>query len=680
MVEPLKIYLGDLTYNTISLSTEVFPLNIGYIASYCKKQFGNKVDITLFKYIEELEDAIENSPPDILGMSNYAWCHRLGLEMFRIALQKNPQLITVWGGPNFPQDIPSQEKFMKSFPEVDVYVPIDGETGFSNVVSFVLESNSKKEVKKKLNEKPIDGCITRDTNGNLQYSNPVIRINELDEVPSPYLTGILDKFFDGKLSPMIQTNRGCPFTCTFCTDGSEFVKKVNNFSLDRVKNELEYIAKHVPEKIHNMTISDLNFGMWPRDLEICDIIGKVQKEYGYPRLIQSTTGKNKKERIIESVKKLDGALRVMMSVQSMDKQVLGNIRRENISVDTMIDLAPAIKESNLSTTAEVILALPGETYESHIKTLRDLVSVNINYIRPYTLMLLNGSQLNTPVEREKWGFKTKFRILAKDFAKLSNGKKVIEVEEVVVGTNTLSFDEYVELRTLAFIMFVTNIGLVYDPIVKFLREKKVDVFELFFRTLKYKNSAPQKISNVIQEYQQETIKELWDSPEEIEAHFQDDKEYEKLLEGRAGINVLQHFQAVIMFNHMKDWTEYTLKIASELLKENTNFDENLQEQFKEIANYCRGLSFNPLGEDREKVNPEFSFGYDIKKWLIDDSQLELTDFKFDLKKKIVFQFSDEQFKLVQDGLDQCGETMVGKSRIFRWIPPNSIWRTPLIEN
>ena len=150
MVESLKIYLGDLTYNTISLSTEVFPLNIGYIASYCKKQFGDKVDITLFKYIEELENAIENSPPDILGMSNYAWCHRLGLEMFRMALKKNPQLITVWGGPNFPQDIPSQEKFLKSFPEVDVYVPIDGETGFSNVVSFVLESNSKKEIKKKI--------------------------------------------------------------------------------------------------------------------------------------------------------------------------------------------------------------------------------------------------------------------------------------------------------------------------------------------------------------------------------------------------------------------------------------------------------------------------------------------------------------------------------------------------
>ena len=52
MANPIRIFLGDLTYNTIGMSTEVFPLNVGYIAAYCKKQFGSKVDITLFKYID----------------------------------------------------------------------------------------------------------------------------------------------------------------------------------------------------------------------------------------------------------------------------------------------------------------------------------------------------------------------------------------------------------------------------------------------------------------------------------------------------------------------------------------------------------------------------------------------------------------------------------------------------
>ena len=44
----IKIYLGDLTYNTVSLATDAFPLNVGFIASYCTKLFGDDIDITLF--------------------------------------------------------------------------------------------------------------------------------------------------------------------------------------------------------------------------------------------------------------------------------------------------------------------------------------------------------------------------------------------------------------------------------------------------------------------------------------------------------------------------------------------------------------------------------------------------------------------------------------------------------
>jgi radical SAM superfamily enzyme YgiQ (UPF0313 family) len=307
-----------LTYDTISLSTEAFPLNIGLIASYCIKKFGDKVDITLFKYIDDLDRAINESPPDVLALSNYAWCHRVSLEMFRMLRSINLNSITIWGGPNFPQDLDSQEQFLKSFPEVDVYVPIEGEIGFSNAVSRMLEANSSEELKKKIHSVPIDGCLNISIDGKLQYGNPTYRLENLDDVPSPYLTGLLDQFFDGKLSPMLQTNRGCPFSCSYCVDGSDMVTKVNKFSLERIKDEINYIAKHIPESTTSMFISDLNFGMIPRDLEICDMIADTQSKFGYPKQIQATTGKNSKERIINAIKRTNGALRIWMSVQSMD--------------------------------------------------------------------------------------------------------------------------------------------------------------------------------------------------------------------------------------------------------------------------------------------------------------------------------------------------------------------------
>ena len=70
-MKPLKIFLCDLTYDTTTLSTEAFPLNVGYIASYTKQLFGDDVEISLFKYIEKLENALEISTPDIIGFSKW---------------------------------------------------------------------------------------------------------------------------------------------------------------------------------------------------------------------------------------------------------------------------------------------------------------------------------------------------------------------------------------------------------------------------------------------------------------------------------------------------------------------------------------------------------------------------------------------------------------------------------
>ena len=679
-IKPVKIYLGDLTYDTVAVSTEAIPINVGYIASYCKKRFGTNVDIKLFKYIDKLDKSIHDSPPTILGLSNYCWSYNVSLEMFRMLARKNPYSLRVWGGPNFPLDILSQEKFMKNHTEVDVYVPVEGEIGFSNIIERMLEVNSMEELREKVLSKPIDNCIIRGSDGKLQYTFTGSRLKNLDEIPSPYTNNMLDEFFDGKLSPMIQTNRGCPFTCTFCTDGSNTVNQVNKFSPERVREEIFYIAEHVPEIIHNLFISDLNFGMYSTDIETCNAIDEVQKKYGYPEKIQASTGKNKKERIINAIKRLNGTMSLTMSVQSMDEQVLKNIRRSNISVDEMMALAPTIKDHNLRTKAEVILGLPGESYDNHIEGLRKLVAAKMDDIVIHTCMLLNGSEMNTTEERQKWNLKTKFRIIPRDFGILSNRKKICEIEEVVVSSDSLTFDEYLKLRLLAFVLWVTNQGLVYDPIIKFLREQNLDVFELFYRMALQNDVAPKNIRYIFNQFQKSTIEELWNSPEEIQASIQDDKEYQKLLNGEIGINVIQYYHALVLAQYTDEWTEYTLNIAYNLLKEKGNLNEYLEEQFNDITNYCFGLSKNPLDKDRMLTIPEFELQYDITKWLASKTNLSLSSFKLSAPCKVMFLITEKQYKIVQDTLNMYSDNLVGRTKALKSISIHNLWRTPVMNN
>ena len=672
--KPLKIYLGDLTYTTVTLATEAFPLNVGFIASYCKKLFGDAVEITLFKYIEDIDKAVNESPPDILGLSNYCWSHSVSYEIFKMCKKSNPNVVTVWGGPNFPIDFPSQKKFMKQYPEVDVYVPTEGETGFSNIVSLILKLASLENTSETIQKNPIEGCISRDDNGEIHYSIPTIRISSLNEIPSPYQNGMMDKFFDGKLTPMLQTNRGCPFHCTFCTDGRDETNKVNHFSIERVQSDIEYIAEHTPKNTHSLHISDLNFGMYPRDLEICESLAKIQQKFNYPKYIKCTTGKNQKDKIINAIKKLNNSLRVTMSVQSLDPDVLHNIRRDNISVDHMLALYPALKEANLQTTSEVILGLPGETFENHIQPLRDLVKARMDEIVVHTCMLLDGSEMGLPEERKKWEMKTKFRVLQRDFAELSNGKKVIEYEEVVVGSKTMTFEEYIELRVLAFIIFVTNQGIVFDAIQKLLREQEIDVFELYYGMLTSRNESSENTQNVIEQFKNDTIDELWDSPKELLENFQKDSEYKKLLDGEAGTNVIYHYKAVVISELMGDWTEHVIKSAHKLIQNSNNYNEDLEKQFESVANYCRGLSHNVLGQDRLETIPQYDFEYNIPTWLSPKNNLKLNNFKLEKKLKVSFEIDDEQYKMVQDNIDVYGHSRIGKSKTLKMLPNQKLWR------
>ena len=677
--KPLKIYLGDLTYDTVTISAESIPLNIGFVAAYCKKQFGENVELTLFKYIGDLEKAINENPPDILALSNYVWNRNLSYEMFSMMSEIDSDTLLVWGGPNFPIDLPSQRKFMKKYSKIDVYVPVDGETGFANTVERALRSRSHSEIRSTVLSEPIDGCVTRGENDEIKYTIPIIRIKTLDEIPSPYTTGLLDKFFDGKLTPMMQTNRGCPFHCTFCADGKDEVNRVTSFGLERVIDELNYITNHKHEKTHNMIFSDLNFGMYPRDREISKHLAKLQTEHNYPDFIYISTGKNQKEKIIEAIKTLKDSMPLWMSVQSLDQNVLKNIRRDNISTDQMLALQPAIKDAGLQTRAEVILGLPGETHENHMKTLRDLVNARMDEIQVHTCMMLDGSEMGTPAERKKWDLHTKFRVLQRDFAKLSNGKTVLEFEEVSVSSPQMSFEEYVDMRILAFVTYVTNRGTVYDPIIKFLREQNLDVFDYFCKIKDDIQNAPQTVQNIFQRFKDSTINELWDSPEEIIENYQKDSEYQKLLDGKEGINVMYNYLAEVTAESMDDWAGYILEIAYDFINASEKKDISWKAKFQDVSNFCRGTAHNTLGTDRMQTNPSFEFKYDVMKWLEETHDTNLDNFLLKYPYRISFELTEKQFKSVQDTLNAYGDTMVGKSKALRMISSTNLWRHPVIK-
>ena len=672
-MEPLKIYLADLTYNTVSIANEAFPLNIGYVGAYCKERFGSRVELTLFKYIDDLENSIHSSPPDILALSNYPWNYALDLALFEMMRDIHPETLRIMGGSNISHEAKLQSDFLMENEIVDVYVYLEGEVGFSNIVERVLHDEEPNLERSFIKGTPISGCLFIDSAGKFVRGQPVPRLKALDEFPSPYLTGLMDKFFDGSLSPMMETNRGCPFSCTFCHEGHAVYQKVNFFSMERVNAELDYIAQRVPAEVHNLMFCDPNFGMYGRDKDICKTVAGIQKKTGWPKDIFASTGKNKKDHIADALFELNGSMQMWLSVQSMDDDVLDNIKRTNISLPDMLQIQSTLSANKLPSKSEIIVALPGETYETHIRSISKLVTAGVDTITAYTLMLLNGTDMNTPQQRDQWGFVGKFRVLPRDFGKLSNGKNVVEVEEVVAATKDLSFEDYVELRRLHLIISTIYNGKGYAGLFKFFRQSELDVFLLLEGMLQNFSRAPIAVRESVADFEKETRDELWDSEEDLRTFYSDDHNYDSLVSGDLGANLLQKYVAAFLMEASDDWLRYSFTVARDIVEKQLGDDESMR-ILENIERYSGARTRNIFVENRLDVIPTISLEYDVEAWIMDENSKLIDEFQYQEPQIVRFLFTREQYSIMEDYIQRFGNTHQGIGKILTKMNINSVWR------
>ena len=103
--------------------------------------------------------------------------------------------------------------------------------------------------------------------------------------------------------------------------------------------------------------------------------------------------------------------------------------------------------------------------------------------------------------------------------------------------------------------------------------------------MKQIDSAPPLVQKIFDSVKNDVTDELWDSPEDIQTHYQEQEEYEKLLSGEAARNVMQYHNALVRYYCMDEWTQFAGNIAFGLLKRKKTISYELENQLKNIINY-----------------------------------------------------------------------------------------------
>jgi hypothetical protein len=366
---------------------------------------------------------------------------------------------------------------------------------------------------------------------------------------------------------MIETNRGCPFTCTFCVQGDRWYTKVHNFSEGRLREEIWYIARKIKEHSPAMgmlRIADSNYGMYERDIAISGYIGEVQREYGWPTFIDATTGKNRPDRIIKSLEQVGGALVLYQAVQSLDEDVLRNVKRQTIRLEAYEQLQVSMRGRGLRSNSDLILGLPGESLDSHLQAIDRLLDSGIDQMHNFQAMMLKGSEMESLASRSTFGFDTRFRVLPKNFG-VYGDEKVFDVEEIVVATSTLPFEDYLAARKhhLACSVFWNDSW--FEDAVQYAAHFGVRRSQWLRELVGALERSTGPARRFLDEFVRETVGELFPSPEACIAFYSREDNFQLLQRGEIGDNLMYKYRALACFHLWPEISRLALEATRRLI-------------------------------------------------------------------------------------------------------------------
>lgn len=583
MVGKRTIYLADLTHKGLVLSSNVFPLSIGLVGGYLLKSRPEQFEVELFKYPEDFSQALERRMPDVVGFANYSWNLDLGYQYAKIIRQLSPKTIIVFGGPNYGLEAEEIEDFWRTYDQVDFYVVREGEQAFVSLMDE-LAAVDFDAGRVRRERKQLPNCHYK-VEGEIVTGRELPRL-DLEELPSPYLMGLMDKFFDESLAPMIHTTRGCPFKCAFCTEGAAYYNIVEQ-RVQSLEEEMDYISKRIRGP-RDLYVSDANFGMFKPDFEKARIFADCQTRYDYPRYIHVSTGKNQKERVIEIAQMLNGALNMAASLQSTDPTVLNNVERSNISIDKLSDVGLLANKVDTGTYSEIILGLPGDSLEAHKQSLRDTVEANFDNIRMYQLIMLPQTKINTPAMRQKFAMKSRHRIMPRSFGRYSvagHSFVAVESEEILIESSTLPHDDYVRCREMDLTVEILHNGKVYAEIQGLCASLGLPWFDFMMRFYERRRTFTPGITRLYDEFSKGMSARLWPDRHALAAAVSEN--IDEMLRDERGTNEMSMGKATAFFELFDEINHVLFTELRQWLGELGRLDETMSEYIDDLARYSR---------------------------------------------------------------------------------------------
>jgi radical SAM superfamily enzyme YgiQ (UPF0313 family) len=495
-------------FNFQSGNTLYLPYSVGVLWAYASQTEAVRLNFEKprFVFMKDEPGAIVSRviAPDIAAFSTYVWNWEISTRTAGLLKKRFPECLIVFGGPHVPDRM---DGFFEAFPFIDIAVHGEGEVTFAELLAEYAGDRQFTEVAG-LSVNPgsppgVLGPVEWNPGWNGQSARPAQvpvrkrpRVVDLDTLPSPYVSGLFDDLLDDRYNfhAVWETNRGCPYACTFCDWGSATMSKIRTFSDDRLQKEIDWFANHRIQWIYG---ADANFGILPRDEVIAHWLAEKKRQTGFPGKFRVNFAKNSTRRVTEIAKVLNAVgldKGITLSMQSMDATTLKIIKRQNLKVGPLREFVSDYRHQDIATNTEVILGLPGETYQSFVNGIDALLKAGVHdSIYIYRAQVLPNAELNDPGVRERYAIRTARTPLILNYA-TPDEDSVTEYEETIVSTSTMPHEDWKRACLFAWLIQCCHAFNLTQVVAIVLHELlDVDYAAFYGRLLEFAEKHPETV-------------------------------------------------------------------------------------------------------------------------------------------------------------------------------------------
>ncbi len=558
------------------------PYATGCLAAYSLQfeAFRNNYELGGFFYKRErLSDIIEKmTAPAVVAFSNYAWNVEFNKALSEKIKSLYPECVIIFGGHSVRNE---STELLNDCPWIDYLIFGEGEEPFYELLMSLAEGRELSAV----------NDIAYRENGKA-VCNPRHACRDISAYPSPYLTGLFDEICKNEtveLLSVIETNRGCPYKCAYCDWSAK--SKVRFFPMEKVRAELKWLSD---KKIEYCFCADANFGMFKRDVELADYVIELKRSTGYPDVFRPCYAKENDDNVFEICSKFNeyhidkGAT---MAYQSLSADALENVNRKNLTMEHFSDIVKKYNQAKIPTYSELILGLPGETYDSFCDGLCKLLEAGQhNSVSVYHCEILPNSIMGSREYIEKYSINSK-KVKFNHIHSAEADEEVSEYSEIVMGTSTMSKEMWVRSNLFSVtLQCFHSLGLLRCFAIYAHYEKGMSYREFYDRLFEFTLNNPDTVfGKVLARYAQK----LTDS-------LEGDWNYHNPVFG----NIVWFFEEGMFLECMYNYDRFEREIAPFLASLNIDI-----EVFNELKKYQKAVLRCP-----EKTGELLTAGYNFTEY------------------------------------------------------------------